>query len=141
MSHWLLNALNEKRSEALKQASRAQIHRELLNADSDLDEELIRSTAEALELAVLDLIMEGVKDDQDKQEELKVAAAEAFRLLRVLPQPDDALNAGMLLLRAGALAVLGDKGSDAARWMKEDEWPTLPVDSDDWRTRNVGNGA
>ena len=135
MSHWLLNQMNARRIEALKQASRAQIHRELLNVDSDLDVELIHPTAEALELVVLDLIMEGVEDDQNKKEELKIAAADAFLLLRVLPRPDDALNAGMFLLRASALAVLGDKGSDAARWMKEDEWPPLPVNSDDWRTR------
>ena len=41
----------------------------------------------------------------------------------------------MFLLRAAALAVLGDMGSDAARWLREDNWPELPLDSDSWGER------
>ncbi len=135
MSHWLLDKLNETRQQALKQAGRAQILRELLNAPSEVDHELIRRTAEALEMVVLDLVLENISDNEEKQNELKSAAADAFRLLRSLPQPTEALDAGMFLLRAGTLAVLGDKGSDAARWMREKPWADLPIDSDDWSKR------
>jgi hypothetical protein len=132
MSHWLLDRLNDTRQHALKQASRAQIHHELLDAPFGEDAELIRRSAEALEMVVLDLVMEDIADDEEKQKELKLSAADAFRLLRVLPMPDDAMDAGMFLLRAGALAVLGDKGSDAARWLREESWPELPLESEDW---------
>ncbi|MEA1863744.1 MAG: ATP-dependent helicase, partial [Euryarchaeota archaeon] len=135
MSHWLLDRLTDTRQQALKQASRAQIHHELLDAPFGEDAELIRRSAEALELVVLDLVMEGIADDEEKQKELKLSAADAFRLLRVLPMPDDAMDAGMFLLRAGTLAVLGDKGSDAARWLREKSWPELPLESEDWSKR------
>ena len=135
MSHWLLDKLNETRQQALKQAGRAQILRELLNTPSQIDHELIRRTAEALEMVVLDLVLEDTSDNEEKKNELKSAAADAFRLLRSLPQPTEALDAGMFLLRACTLAVLGDKGSDAARWMREKPWADLPIDSEDWRTR------
>ena len=135
MSHWLLDTLSETRQQARKQADHAQIFRELHNASSAVDDELIRQSAEMLEIAVLDLVLEDIADDEEKQKELKRAAADAFRLLRVLPRPKDPLEAGMFLLRAGTLAVLGDKGRDAARWMKEEPWPDLPIDSEDWRRR------
>ena len=136
MSHWLLDRLNEKREQALKEAGRAQIFRELFNEPAEVNHELIQRSAEALEMAVLDLTVEDIADDEEKQKELKLAAADAFRLLRALPQPNDALAAGMFLLRAGILAVLGDRGSDAARWMREEKtWPDLPVNSDDWSKR------
>ena len=45
------------------------------------------------------------------------------------------MEAGIFLLRAGALAVLGDKGVDAARWLRENSWQELPVESQDWSKR------
>ncbi len=135
MSHWLLEKLSDTRKLALKQASRAQIYHELLDAPFGEDAELIRRCAEALEMVVLDLVLEDVADDEEKQKELKLSAADAFRLLRALPRPNDVMDAGMFLLRAGTLAVLGDKGSDAARWLREESWPELPLESDDWSKR------
>jgi len=135
MSHWLLEKLSEARQQALKQASHAQVHRELLDTPFSEDAELIRRTAEALEMVVLDLLLEGTVDDDDKLRDLRLSSADAFRLLRVLPRPDDAVEAAKFLLRAGALAVLGDKGSDAARWLLEDGWAELPVESEHWSER------
>jgi len=135
MSHWLLDSLAEARAEALKQASRAQVYRELLDKSFPADAAFIRRTAEGLEVAVLDLIAEDLSGNEEKQKELKQSAADAFRLLRVLPSDEDPLGAGLLLLRACALAVMGDKGSDAARWLREKDWPALPLDSDDWGKR------
>lgn len=134
MSQWLLSGLNETRARALGQAKRAQIFNELVKAPTELDEELIRSSAEALELAVLDLLLEGGMEEEI-QNELRIAAADAFRLLRTLRRPPEALEAGLYMLRTGALAILGDKGADAARWMMENGWPDLPVDSEDWGER------
>ncbi|MFH1998765.1 MAG: ATP-dependent helicase, partial [Planctomycetota bacterium] len=135
MSHWLLDKLSETRQEALKQASSAQIRSELLNVSFGEDAELIRRCAEALEMVVLDLTLENIVDDEEKQKELKLAASDAFRLFRVLPRPTDEMETAMFLLRSALLAVLGDKGPDAARWLREDSWPELPQASDDWGIR------
>ena len=136
MKHWLLEKLNETRRQALKEAERAQIFREVLDAPSEVNNELVQRSADMLEMAVLDLAVEDISDDEEKLRELKLAAADAFRLLRSLPRPNDAIASGMFVLRAGTLAVLGDRGFDAARWMREENiWPDLPVDSDDWSER------
>lgn len=135
MSHWLLEALGNTREQALKQASHAQIYQELLRRPFSEDAEFIRRCAETLEMVVIDLTLENTADDEAKRIELKLAAADAFRLLRVLPRPDDAMGSGMFLLRAVVLAVLGDKGPDAARWLREEPWPELPLASGDWGER------
>ena len=135
MNHWLLDQLLDTRQQALKQAEQAQIYHELLDQPSNIDEAFIRRTAEALEMFVLDIVLEGSTDNEEKQNELKLAAADAFRLLRTLPRPTDPLDAGMFMLRAGTLAVLGDRGADAARWMKENTWPDLSGDLGDWSNR------
>ena len=135
MSHWLLDNLSDVRQQALNQAKRVQIYRELLDTPFSEDSELIRRAAEALEMVVLDLTLERSPDDKNRERELRSSAADAFRLMRVLPRPEDPIETAMLLLRAGALAVVGDRGADAARWLREDGWPELPLESDDWSKR------
>jgi len=131
MSHWLLDKLDETRKQALHQASRIQVYRNFLNEPLSENIEFIRRTAEALELVVLDLLRESEK----KLNELRRCAFDAFRLFRVLPLPEDSLKAAMFMLRASSLAVLGDRGTDAARWLRESEWPELPLNSTNWRDR------
>ena len=135
MSHWLLEQLGAGRQQALKQASRSQIYRELLDTPYSENMTLMQRTAEALQLVVLDLALDGANDDEEKLQELKLSAADAFRLLRVLPRPEHARETAMFLLRACTLGVLGDKGSDAARWLREEPWPELPLESSDWSER------
>lgn len=135
MSHWLLDNLNDERQQALKQAGHAQVYRELLSQPFNENAELIGRSAEALEMAVHDLLLDGVQDDEERQATLRASAADAFRLLRVLPRPEDSMDAAVFMLRASALAVLGDMGSDAARWLREDGWVELPLDSESWGER------
>jgi hypothetical protein len=135
MSHWLLKTLGDTREQALKQASHAQINGELFNSPFSEDATLIRRTGEVLEMTVLDLILEGTADDETKLVTLRSCAADAFRLFRILPQGDDALEASKFKLRSSALAVLGDMGSDAARLLRESQWPELPLNSEDWSKR------
>ena len=129
MSHWLLEDQKEMCQQALNQAQLAQ------NSHKLVDEKLIRRAADVLEMAVLDLMLEDVADDEKKQRELQLAAADAFYLLHALPRPADALDAGKFLLRAGILAVLGDKEADAVLWLEKEPWDELPVDSEDWHKR------
>jgi replicative superfamily II helicase len=135
MSHWLLETLGNTRVQALQQASHAQIHQELFNASFSEDVDLIKRTAEALEMVVLDLLLEGATEDEARLATLKSCAADAFRLFRVLPRVENALEASLLQLRSSALAVLGDMGADAARLLREYPWPVLPLDSTDWGER------
>lgn len=135
MSHWLLEAIGDTRAQALKQASHAQIHRDLFDASFSEDASFIRRTGEALEMVVLDLLLEGTSDNEANLETLRSCAADAFRLFRVLPQTENALEASVFKLRSSTLAVLGDIGSDAARLLRESQWPELPLDSEDWSKR------
>ena len=135
MSREILDILDDSRQQALEQAQCVQVSQELLEFPFNVDYELIQKTAVFLEIAVLDLVSDEFEKDGENQQELRLLAADAFRLLRALPRPDDGLEAGIFLLRAGALAVLGDKGVDAARWLRENSWPELPVESQDWSER------
>ncbi|MCK5219208.1 ATP-dependent helicase, partial [bacterium] len=135
MSHWILDSLSERRAEALKIADRIQIYQELLNTRAEADIELVRDIANALELAAFDLILERFEEDDAKLNMMRECAADAFRLYRVLPQPENPLEEGVLLLRMSALAVLGDKGADAARLLRQREWSNLPLESGNWSER------
>lgn len=139
MSHWLLDTMAEKRTRALHEADRVQFFREMSREVPGFDQEAIREVAAALEIAVLDLEIDRLADDPDRRALVRCASADAFRLLRVLPLPEAAMDVGTHLLHAAALAVLGDRGADAARWLRALEsdhaWPILPLESDNWGER------
>ena len=139
MNHWLLDAIQDKRSAALREADRVQFHLELAGEVIPMDEALLRDTAAALEIATLDLVVDRLTEDPDRLKLMRGAAADAFRLLRALPLAENGMQMGSHPLRAAALAVLGDRGADAARWLRSlaaaDQWPDLPLDSADWGER------
>src|SRR5688572_6712292 len=133
MSHWLLDSISDTRIAAIAVADRVQFYREMAGAVAEFDAEAIQGIAAALELAVLDLEMGRLTEDPERRTVARQAAADGFRLLRVLTIPDSASDAGKHLLRASVLAVLGDRGADAARWLRsladDDSWPALPIES------------
>jgi len=136
MNREMLDILNDSRKQASEQAQCVLVSEELLEFSFNVDYELIQRTAAFLEIAVLDLLSEEFEEDSEHQTELRLVAADTFRLFRALPRPDDKLEAGIFLLRAGALSVLGDRGGgDAARWFRKNSWPELPVESQDWSER------
>ncbi len=135
MSFWILDSLAERRVAALKIADRIQIYDELLHVRAEADIELVRDVANALELAALDLILDRFEEDESKLKTMRECAADAFRLFRILPKNEKPLENALLLLHMSALAVLGDKGADAARLLRQREWSNLPLDSTDWGER------
>lgn len=136
MSHWMLDALGETRNEALHEAARVQILRELASQPYEIDSLLIERVAQAMETIVMDLLPRaGIENEQ--LHSLRQCAAEAYRLYRVLPQQQTNLGECELRLRQSALAVLGDLGADAARSLRERQWPSLEINSPDWRTRTL----
>lgn len=139
MSHWLLDTMVERYGLALREADRVQLCLEAGREPPALDEELVRETLAALEIAVLDLAVDRLSDDDERRGLSRQAAADAFRLVRMLPLPTEPMAAGAHLLRASVLAVLGDRGADTARWLRTlDEaghWPVLQLDDPNWGVR------
>ncbi len=135
MSHWLLDGISEARAECIASANAGHLHRQLGGEAPALDESKWRRCIEALELAVTDLSLHPQPGDDKHEQMLREAASDAFRLLRNLPIQIDELAAGQHVLRAACLAVIGDRGADAARWLKTGGWPTLSLESSDWRVR------
>jgi hypothetical protein len=139
MSHWLLDAMVEKRARALREADRVQFYREMTSEEPAFDVEAMFEVVAALELAVLDLKLDRLSEDDQRVTLLHAAAADGFRLLRVLPFSNTPMAAATHLLRASVLAVIGDRGADAARWLRtledKQQWPALPLDSHNWGER------
>lgn len=139
MSHWLLDSMAERRRLALREADRVQFYREMGREVPAFDEGLLRETTAALEIAVLDLEVDRLSDDSERRSLSRQAAADAFRLARMLPLPVEPMAAGTHLLRASVLAVLGDRGADAARWLRTldeaGQWPALPLSAYNWGER------
>jgi len=139
MSHWLLDTMADKRCLALREADRLQFYREMSPEEPTFDAQAIQDMGAALELAVLDIELDRFADDAAALKVMRQAAEDAFRLLHVLPLPSEPMEAATQLLRASVLAVIGDRGADAARWLRALEdartSPALPLDSADWGER------
>ncbi len=136
MSHWMLEALGDMRAKAMHEATRAQILNELTNQLPEIDYGLIERVAQTLETVVMDLLSSPA-DENERLHTLRQCASDAYRLYRVLPPQKTALVEAELRLRQSALAVLGDLGADAARNLREQQWPDLEFESQDWRTRTL----
>lgn len=87
----------------------------------------LRPAAEALELQVFVLLGEG------RRAATKEPAAEAFRVMRVLPRPENPVRAGEELVRLGCLGLLGGLRDEVRAALKR--LPSLPVNSADWDER------
>ena len=136
MSHWMLESLGKLRGKALHEAARSQVLSELASVPQEVDYVLIERVAQTMETVVMDLLLNPAAEGEQLHT-LRQCAADAYRLYRVLPAKDTALVESELRLRQSALAVLGDLGADAARNLRERPWPTLELESQDWRTRTL----
>ena len=111
--------LETTRPEAVRQATRHQLFSELQDTDGNIDYDLIEQTANLLELFVHDLLLENLADDNEKTKALRLASADAFRLLQILPRLNTGTSDGMFVLRTCVFAVLGDMGGGATRWLRK----------------------
>jgi hypothetical protein len=132
MTSWVLDALP---SDDL-QTARTEVARRLLAGTlgvvtaGSADESQMEFIAEAAELAVLDLL-----DGNDLGDDFSHLSAEAFQLFRVLEVQGDGFERGKTLLRLACLGVLGERGMDVSRHLKDTPWPDLPLRSSDWGDR------
>ena len=83
----------------------------------------------ALELRVVRVLEDG------SREELQRAAAEAFQAARVLPRAQSPMRSAKELVELGCLGVLGDRGPDVRRVLRETELPALSRHGTDWGSR------
>lgn len=135
MKNWLLESIAEVRGTCVRSARASHVHRHLGGESPAMDEAQFHRCIEVLELAVLDLVAHPQPENQEHESELRSAATDAFRLLRSVASPPVQLAAGQQTLRAACLAVIGDRGADAARWLRGTGWPGLDLINADWRTR------
>ncbi|WP_148252231.1 DEAD/DEAH box helicase [Aidingimonas lacisalsi] len=135
MSHWLLDSLADLREECGKVASAVHVQSQLNQPKQEWDWNLLKRGAESMELVVIDIIATRPFDwESDEISDLRSAAADGFRFWKHLSFGDD-VDSGRTILRAACMAVLGERGADASRWLNTIEWPQLGLNSDDWRIR------
>lgn len=132
MNSWVLNAISESQREAARlEASRRLLRTDLGLSDGAHEEcQQLRFVADALEIAVLDAL-----DDATPETALRPLAAEAFQLYRVLPLPEAPMAASEEVLKTACLGVLGDRGTDASKILRDRDLSVLPLDSPSWGDR------
>src|SRR5690606_13978162 len=139
VNHWLLDTIEDKRKKALYQSDCIQFHRELADFTPEIDIELVNQVTTFLHLAISDLEINRLDPDKFKLKLVVEAAADNFRLLRNFPVSDNPIEAGFHLLSASCFAVIGERGADAARWLRSlnenCKWPELPINSENWGER------
>ena len=117
---------------AQEEASRRLLKNALGVNGERAEERNLRFMADAMELAVIDLLGE-----EGEVNTLRQVSADAFQLLRVLPRPESPIESAKVSLRLACLGVLGERGVDAKRVLMEAPWPALPLDSTSWGERTL----
>jgi hypothetical protein len=120
MTQWLLDTIKDSLEQAKHEA----------NKTDNIDYDLIDCHANVLELIILDLQLE--TSHNVNQDLLRKCAADAFGLLRVIPNKSTPILQAENILRCCVLAVIGDRKNDAAQLLREKTWDKLPLDSQDW---------
>lgn len=136
MSHWLVDSSQDLIENAFSEADKALLQEEFSGNYGEFDFSLIEGAAEVFEMVVLEsfeVLASNFQDDLASQS--KIAAANAFKLFRVLPKAEDPRKEAERRLRQSLLAVIGDKAADAARLLREDPWPELSQFSENWKEK------
>jgi hypothetical protein len=107
MNHWLLDNITEKRERALNIVDRIQANENTLTQNVDTST-FLSNVFFALELTVLDLILDKFEEDDDKLKLMRYCAADAFRIISILPLPENTMHSFYQLLKMSSMAVLGD---------------------------------
>lgn len=133
MTSWIIDALDaDDLQQSETEASRRLLNLALGKTAKKEYESSLRFMADSMELAVIDLI-----DDETRLDDMRVVSARAFQLLRVISPSEDVLETGKMYLRLACLGVLGERGTDVARLLKDSPWPKLPLDSPSWGDRTL----
>lgn len=132
MTSWIEDALDtEKLQQSQIEASRRLLRRALISAD-EVEDDTLRFMADSMELAVIDLL-----EAENQLDVMRMTSSHAFQLLRTIPRSEDPIEAAKLCLRLACVGILGDRGTDVSRLLKESPWPQLPMDSSSWGERTL----
>jgi len=128
---WIRDSIGaEKVQRAIEEAARRRLRFALdVPVPERLSDDQLRFVASGLELRVYELL------DGDRDEVLRAASLEAFQIVRAAPRSGTPIGVAEALVRLGCLAVLGDRGADMRRILKDEGLPALPVDGIDWGVR------
>jgi hypothetical protein len=128
---WIRDSLgSEKVRNAIEEAARRRLRCALgVPVPERLSDDQLCFVASGLELRVYDLL------DGDRDEALRAASLEAFQIMRAAPRSGAPIGVAEALLRLGCLAVLGDRGADMRRILKDEGLPELPLNVPDWGVR------
>jgi superfamily II DNA/RNA helicase len=130
MDSWILDASDPDQLANSHTESSRRLLNEAIYKTTYLEDENLKNMADLYEIAVLDLL-----DDEAQLSTLRSVSDAAFQLTRVLSTPNNNLHAAKMYLRLCCFAVLADRGTDAVRFLKERQWPTLPMQSPTWGER------
>lgn len=128
---WILDAIGAERvAQAREEANRRRTRSALqLGHEAQLPDDALAEIGAALELRVFDLLASGAAGD------LRSACADAFQVIRAVPEPDEPIERATWLLRLACIATLGDRGADIKRHLVEHGIPDLPCDDQNWGRR------
>ena len=118
--------MRRTREEAVRRRLRSALG---IHLTAQIGEADLRFVIGALELRVVRLLEDG------SREELQRAAAEAFQAARVLPRAQSTMRSAKELVELGCLGVLGDRGPDVRRVLRETELPALSRRATDWGSK------
>lgn len=133
IGNWLLEHVAEERVEVNRLINQFILAQELQNRNIDIDFSKVEKVITILELHLFDLCS---SHDSDKNE-IKKISAELFRLCRVLPQSDMALQNLLFKLKYSCFAVLGDVGISASKLLKDQGWDETLLDSENWKEKTL----
>jgi hypothetical protein len=137
MSSWIVEALNaERRDQSQTEVSRRLLNKALFET-SNMQNADLQFMADSMELAVIDLLENETQPYEERLKAVRKISTDAFQLLRVIPLPEAPIESAKICLRMACLAVLGERGADAARLLKETPWPILPLESSSWGERTL----
>jgi superfamily II DNA/RNA helicase len=135
-SSWVVTALQTQGLDSVRTDAERRLLTSALGYSRSVEPDArIRFSAEAMEIAVLDLL----SSTPEHTDALRTVSEEAFKLLRAVPRPKDPLEAAKLCLRIGCIGILADKGRDASRLLTEKPWPALPANAEDWEEQTLSS--
>lgn len=136
MQHWLLDSLSSNRRRMLRLSRRLSRYPRPLYPE---ERESLDSVICGLEMAIQDILIDARHGDTGHLPLVADAAMDGFHLLQLYPLPPGGLALGSHLLRLSSLAILGEGLEECRAWLRtvspKEEWPFLPVDSENWGAR------
>lgn len=131
---WLLEHIAEERVEVNKLINQLVLSQELQNETISIDFNKIKKVVGILELYLFDLLSSSYSD----KNEIKEISTELFKLCRVLPQSDNAMQNLQFKLKYSCFGLLGDLGISVAKLLKEQGWDESILNSESWKEKTLG---